>query len=178
MTNTGYARFDTAIGPCGIAWGEGGVTGVWLSGEERHPRRASPPPPQVRDAIDGITALLAGAHRDLSRIVLDMEGVDDFLLRVYEVARAIPPGRTLTYGEVARRAGQPGAAQAVGVAMARNRWPVIVPCHRVLAADGSLGGFSAPGGVAVKRRMLEIEGAPEAGGPMLFADERLASPAA
>jgi methylated-DNA-[protein]-cysteine S-methyltransferase len=97
--------------------------------------------------------------------VLDMERVPEFNRRVYAAARAIPPGETLTYGEVAERIGERGAAQAVGQALGRNPFPIVVPCHRVLAAGGGLGGFSAPGGVDTKRCMLAIEGA---GTPALF----------
>ncbi len=95
-----------------------------------------------------------------------MERVPEFNRRVYAVARAVPPGETITYGEIAERIGERGAAQAVGQALGRNPFPIVVPCHRVLAADGGLGGFSAHGGVATKRRMLAIEGA---GAPTLFA---------
>jgi methylated-DNA-[protein]-cysteine S-methyltransferase len=98
-------------------------------------------------------------------VALDMELVPEFDRRVYSVARAVPPGRTITYGEIAARLGERGAAQAVGQALGRNPFPVVVPCHRVLAAGGGIGGFSARGGVATKRRMLAIEGA---GAPMLF----------
>jgi methylated-DNA-[protein]-cysteine S-methyltransferase len=90
--------------------------------------------------------------------VLDFEGLPAFNRRVYELARTIGPGATLTYGDIALRLGSPGTARAVGQALGQNPWPIVVPCHRVLAADGRMGGFSAPGGVATKRRMLEIEG--------------------
>ena len=79
--------------------------------------------------------------------------------RVYEVARTIPPGATLTYGEIAARLELPGAARDVGQALGRNPFPLVVPCHRVVAAGGRLGGFSARGGAATKRRLLAIEGA-------------------
>ena len=88
-----------------------------------------------------------------------MDGVPEFHRRVYEAARAIPPGNTLSYGDIAKRVGAPGAARAVGQALGRNPFPIVVPCHRVLAAGGKIGGFSAQGGVATKRRMLAIEGA-------------------
>jgi methylated-DNA-[protein]-cysteine S-methyltransferase len=88
-----------------------------------------------------------------------MEDVPEFHRRVYDVARAIPPGETLSYGEVAARLGEPAAAQAVGRALGRNPFPIVVPCHRVVAANGALHGFSAPGGIETKRRMLAIEGA-------------------
>jgi methylated-DNA-[protein]-cysteine S-methyltransferase len=177
METTGFTLFDTALGACGIAWGPRGVVSVQLPDRDewalrRHIRRAvrdgveAAPPAHVRRAIEEIVALLDGEPRDLSAVVLDMERVPEFNRRVYAVARAIPPGETLTYGEVAERIGERGAAQAVGQALGRNPFPIVVPCHRVLAAGGRLGGFSAPGGVATKRRMLEIEGA---GAPTLFA---------
>ena len=170
MTASGFALFDTAIGPCGIAWGGQGVAGVQLpeAGEpetrarmfQRFPAAGeAPPPPEVQQAIEQMVALLCGASSDLSAIALDMDQVPAFHRRVYEVARAIPPGMTLSYGDVAARVGAPGAARAVGQALGRNPFPIVVPCHRVLAAGGKIGGFSAQGGVVTKRRMLAIEGA-------------------
>jgi methylated-DNA-[protein]-cysteine S-methyltransferase len=164
-----FAIFDTAIGTCGVVWGERGLTGVHLPESNAARTRESlvhrfpgavpaPAPAEVQPAIDGIVALLAGAKRDLRELALDMEGLPAFNRRVYELARTIPPGTTMTYGEVARRLGSPGMARAVGQALGRNPFPIVVPCHRVLAADGRMGGFSAPGGVATKRKMLEIEG--------------------
>ena len=172
----GYTLFDTALGRCAIAWGEHGVADVELPARDdaatlRRLRRALPdareeaPPPDVADAIDAIVRLLDGEPGDLGSVVLDMDGVPDFHRRVYEVARTIPPGETLSYGEVAKRLGEPAAAQAVGRALGRNPFPIGVPCHRVLAANGALHGFSAPGGIETKRRMLAIEGA---GAPTLF----------
>jgi methylated-DNA-[protein]-cysteine S-methyltransferase len=166
----GYTLFDTALGRCAIAWGEHGVTSVELPGaDERATRRrvlrACPgaaetqPPPEVAAAIAAVAALFDGEPDDLGAVVLDMERVPEFDRRVYDVARAIPPGSTLTYGEVAERVGERGSAQAVGQALGRNPFPIVVPCHRVLAADGTLRGFSAPGGIETKRRMLAIEGA-------------------
>jgi methylated-DNA-[protein]-cysteine S-methyltransferase len=116
------------------------------------------PPPNVQLAIDGIVALLQGEPSDLSAIALDMEGVAPFHRRVYEVARMIPPGKTLAYGEVAARLGAAGASRAVGQALGHNPFPIVVPCHRVVSAGGKIGGFSAHGGAATKRRMLAIEG--------------------
>jgi methylated-DNA-[protein]-cysteine S-methyltransferase len=145
MTAQGFAVFDTAIGHCGIAWGERGVVSVRLpdrSAEFTRARfRATYPeateselPRHIRRAIEEIVALLRGERRDLAGIRLDLDGVPDFHRRVYELARAIPPGKTLTYGEVATRLGSPGSAQAVGQALGRNPFPIVVPCHRVLAA--------------------------------------------
>jgi len=164
-----YTLFETAIGTCGVVWGDQGLRGVHLP--DANPARtrtsvahrfpgATPaePPPLVQQAIDGIAALLRGDKRDLREIVLDFDGVPVFNRRVYELARTIEPGATLTYGDIALRLGSPGTARAVGQALGQNPWPIVVPCHRVLAAAGRMGGFSAPGGVATKRRMLEIEG--------------------
>src|SRR5262249_6386062 len=132
------------------------------------------PPPEVHRAIDCIAALLRGEVSDLSTIALDMEQVPSFHRRVYEAARTIPPGMTLSYGDIAARVGAPGAARAVGQALGRNPFPIVVPCHRVLAAGGKIGGFSAQGGVTTKRRMLAIEGAQLNGTiPLLDADNAL-----
>jgi methylated-DNA-[protein]-cysteine S-methyltransferase len=172
-----YTIFDTAIGACALAWGPRGVAAVALpEADERALRRRiaravpgareAPAPAEIQRAIDDIVALLEGEPRDLSSIELDMERVPEFNRRVYTVARTVPPGETITYGEIAERIGERGAAQAVGQALGRNPLPIVVPCHRVLAAGGRLGGFSARGGVATKRRMLAIEGA---GAPALFA---------
>jgi methylated-DNA-[protein]-cysteine S-methyltransferase len=106
-----------------------------------------------------IAAIVSGKSVDAGAIALDMEGIPEFSRRVYEVTAAIPMGRTMTYGEVAARLGDAGASRAVGQALGKNPFPIVVPCHRVLAAGGKSGGFSAPGGVATKRRLLEIEGA-------------------
>ena len=127
----------------------------------------STPPPEVTAAIADIVALLDGGAGDLSGVALDMEGVEDFDRKVYEVARTIAPGETMSYGAIAARMGEPGAARDVGQALGRNPFAVVVPCHRVVTADGGLGGFSAAGGSATKRRMLEIEGAAVAP-PTLF----------
>ena len=166
----GYTLFDTALGRCAIAWRPGGIVSVELPGADDAATRRrilrsrpgavdAPPPPGVAAAIDRIAHLLAGEPDDLATVALDMTDVPEFHRRVYDAARAIPPGETLSYGAIAERIGERGGAQAVGQALGRNPFPIVVPCHRVLAADGSLHGFSAPGGTATKRRMLEIEGA-------------------
>lgn len=166
---TGFALFDTAIGRCGIAWSAAGIVALQLpeaSVAETSARLRktcpgaveAPPPAIVEAAIAEVTALLRGGPADLSGIVLDMASVPDFERRVYAVAREIPAGQTLTYGAVAARLGVPGAARAVGRALGRNPFALIVPCHRVVAAGGAMGGFSAGGGVATKRRILAIEG--------------------
>jgi methylated-DNA-[protein]-cysteine S-methyltransferase len=182
----GFALFDTAVGCCGVAWGAHGivcvalparpggtgglaVTRAYLAAEHRGAVEEQPPA-EVADAIDGMVALLAGEPVDLAQVRVDLAGVPEFHRRVYEVIRAIRPGETRTYGEVASRLEMPGAAQAVGQALGRNPVPIIIPCHRVLAAGGALGGFSAPGGARTKERMLRIEGALPAPPPTLFDD--------
>ena len=175
----GFALFDTPIGACGVAWNERALVGVQLPERTTDAARArlrrrfpsaseAPPTPPVQAAIDGMTALLRGEARDLSDIELDLDALPPFNREVYAVARAIPPGETLTYGQVAARIGQPHAAQAVGKALGQNPFPIVVPCHRVLAAGGKTGGFSADGGVRTKLRMLAIEGAAIGGQPGLF----------
>jgi methylated-DNA-[protein]-cysteine S-methyltransferase len=158
MASTDHLPFDTAIGRCAVAWGPRGITRVWLP-EARGAATPGPVPAEVLDAVEAITALLDGEPRDLTGVTLDLQGVPDFELTVYAIARAIPPGETLTYGDIAARLGDPQLARAVGQAMGANPCPIVVPCHRVLAAGGALGGFSAPGGAATKERMLRIEGA-------------------
>ncbi|MES2976353.1 MAG: methylated-DNA--[protein]-cysteine S-methyltransferase [Pseudomonadota bacterium] len=166
----GFALFPTAIGHCGIAWGEAALVGVQLpEGDEaagrarmqrRFPAAAElPPPPRVQAIIERVTATLTGTHDDLLDVPLDMSEVPPFNQRVLEAARRIPPGRFLTYGEMAAQLGEPGAARAVGQALGHNPFAPIVPCHRILAAGGKTGGFSANGGAQTKMRMLEIEGA-------------------
>lgn len=154
-----HALFDTAIGECGLAWGPNGITTVRLPGPMGFDGPPTPPPAPVAEAIRRVQALLDGTKDDLCDIALDPDGVPEFNRRVYDVTRAIPPGEVLTYGEVARRVGQPGSAQAVGRALGRNPYPIIVPCHRVMGADGRMVGFSAPGGTTTKLRILAIEGA-------------------
>ena len=183
------ALFATPIGRCAIAWLERGIAAVQLPAADDAATRArarhhlptarlpatgpavaddAGPPPPVRAAIGGIRALLDGGAVDLGFVELDFERVPAFHRRVYEVARTIPAGTTVTYGEVAARLGEPGAARAVGQALGRNPFAIVVPCHRVLAAGGRLGGFSARGGVATKRRLLSIEGAPAVAEGTLF----------
>jgi methylated-DNA-[protein]-cysteine S-methyltransferase len=167
MAMSGYALFDTAIGTCGIAWTERGVCAVRLPAANADALRASlvrrcpgaeemSPPPDLRRAIGAMVALLRGEARDLRFVVLDTAKLSDRQRRLYDALRTIAPGETITYGELAVRLGE-GGARDVGQAMGRNPFPIIVPCHRVVAANGKTGGFSAPGGVDTKLRMLAIE---------------------
>jgi methylated-DNA-[protein]-cysteine S-methyltransferase len=166
----GFALFETSIGSCGITWSERGVRGFQLPEADplatrrtlssRFPDAVEAvPPSDVQHTIDAIVLLMRGDRADLNFVQLDLDGVPDFYQRVYDVARTIPPGATLTYGDIAKRLGDAGSARAVGQALGRNPIPVIVPCHRVTAAGGRTGGFSAPGGAATKLKLLAIEGA-------------------
>jgi methylated-DNA-[protein]-cysteine S-methyltransferase len=165
--------FSTALGTCSVTWSARGITGTALPTERGlqgvDVRDAGDVPAPVREAIAGMVALLDGEHRDLTAIALDEDGIDPFRRRVHAAARAIKPGTVATYGEIARAIGSPDGARAVGAALGSNPFPIIVPCHRVVAADGALTGFSAPGGIVTKRRMLEIENVPGFAQASLFA---------
>lgn len=181
MTDNGYTIFDTAIGRCGVAWNTRGIVAAGLPEADDDKLRArllrrcpgateQAPPPAVCRALDGVVALLATGTANLSDVALDMEGVPEFNRRIYEIARAIPPGSTMTYGDIAARlgGGEPELARDVGTAMGQNPFPPIVPCHRVVAANRKAGGFSARGGVNTKLRLLAIEGAQVDGTLPLF----------
>lgn len=177
-TSTGYLLFDTPLGTCGLAWNaEGAIRAAQLPEaspeatrarlRHRHPEAVESmrPPEAIHAAVARIQALLRGVHDDLRDVAVDLEGVPPFHRAVYAIARTIPVGQTLTYGELAARVGEPGAARAVGQALGSNPVPIVIPCHRILAASGS-GGFSAHGGVETKRRLLQIEGAHLDGGQL------------
>jgi methylated-DNA-[protein]-cysteine S-methyltransferase len=185
MAVDGFALFDTVLGRCGIAWGPRGIISVQLPEASVCATRARvlqqcpdadeiSPPPTVQQAIDGIVALLHGEASDFSKvgdlraIELDMDRVPPFHRRVYQIARTIAPGETMTYGEIAVQLGSHRSARAVGQALARNPFAMIVPCHRVLAAGDQLGGFSANGGATTKLRLLSIERAHAGDAPTLF----------
>jgi methylated-DNA-[protein]-cysteine S-methyltransferase len=176
---TAFTVFDTAAGPCAVAWHEAALSGVelpsdtvdatraecvrrWAGAAERTSDEVTAGEPNVpafvHEAIAGIRTMLGGGAPDFSRLPLDFSAVPAFHQRVYDVTRAIRPGRTQSYGEVAAQVGDAGAARAVGQALGRNPFPLIIPCHRVLAAGGRAGGFSGAGGVAQKQRLLAIEG--------------------
>jgi methylated-DNA-[protein]-cysteine S-methyltransferase len=162
-----FALFETALGMCGVAWHDTGITAVALPAPDPGRTRArmrrvaegpeSPPPAEVERGCSLIAALLDGEAVDLTAVEVADADLPEFDRRVYAIARGIRPGETLTYGDVARRLGDPALARDVGAALGRNPTPIVVPCHRVVAADGSLGGFSAPGGRETKRRLLALE---------------------
>jgi methylated-DNA-[protein]-cysteine S-methyltransferase len=174
-----FTVFPTAIGTCALAWSDLGVFAVWLpevSAErlqariaQRFPQAVEAlPSGDVTVAIDAITALLRGERTDLGAIRLDDSRLDPFDRRVYAAARAITPGRVVSYAELAARVGADATAREVGQSLGRNPFPIVVPCHRIVAASGELGGFSAPGGTATKRRLLTIEDARRDGVDDLF----------
>ena len=179
MTHQQFTIFDTPIGACGVIWGERGITGVQLPmGSEDKTRKRihqrngdiseGEPPAEVKRAIGAMTELLEGKPNDLAEVVLDLDGVPEFNRGVYDIARKIPPGQTLTYGDIARKLGGLELSRDVGQALGRNPCPIVVPCHRVLAAGNKPGGFSANGGVVTKLKMLAIEGAAVNHTPSLF----------
>ena len=180
MTGTSFTLFDTPIGTCSLVWRDDRIVGLrlpeaspaatrnrikrrWPGAEEQQP------PPAMQAVVDRVLALLAGQRVDLSDVPLDFGDAPEFHQRAYAVARTVPPGQTITYGEIARRLGAPQESREVGQAMGKNPIAILMPCHRVLGADGKMGGFSATGGVAIKRRILEIEGAAALGAGPLFA---------
>ena len=168
MDGYGATFFDTPLGLCGLAWTPRGVKALQLPEETPEATRArlmrksgAPferrPPDEISEIVMRVGKLLAGRAVDLSDIALDMDRVGAFEAQVYAAARFIPCGATRTYGQIARAIGEPGAARGVGQALGRNPFAIIVPCHRVVAANGKTGGFSAGGGVNTKLRILEIE---------------------
>ena len=179
MSGRAYTIFDTAIGRCGIAWGHDGIVGVQLpEAREIETRkrlyqfypdaRETRPPPNVEPAIEGVVALLRGEACDFPDVTLDMNGIHAFSRRVYEITRAIPRGKTRTYGEIAARLGASGAVHSVTQAIARNPFVIIVPCHRVLEAGGYADKISPHGGAISKRRLLSIEGTGSPSSKTLF----------
>ena len=179
MAGRGYTIFDTAVGRCGIAWGDLGVAGVQLpEARELETRgrmlrqypdaRELRPPLNVELAIEGIVTLLRGKPSDPSGVTLDMTGIHAFNQRVYAFARAIPRGETRTYGEVAASLRLSGAVHSVAQAIARNPFVIIVPCHRVLEAGSYADKISPNGGVISKRRLLSLEGAGSTSSKTLF----------
>jgi methylated-DNA-[protein]-cysteine S-methyltransferase len=175
-----FTIFETAIGPCGIVWGLHGIVGVQLPEATvartrirlqkrfRNAREAAPPP-KVAATIENIVSLLDGEKADFSGAPLDIKTLPEFNRRVYEIISALPSGVTMTYGEIAAQLGEkPQAARDVGKALGENPIPIVIPCHRVLAAHGKPGGYSGSGGVKTKLRLLTIEGAKLSSEPSLF----------
>jgi len=168
----GFAFFGTPVGLVGLAWDDAlAIAGGQLPEDsdvltrqrmqQRHPRwaEAPEPPPAIAAVLTRLAAALHGAPDTLEDVPLADADVPEFHRRVYALARRIPPGQTRTYGDLAAQLGGPAVARAVGQALARNRFAPLVPCHRILAAQGQAGGFSGPGGLHTKLRLLQLEGA-------------------
>ncbi len=179
---TEYAVFDTAIGACAIAWRQSSepagttVLSFQLPGgtaaraesriaEKSGGRRSKNPPDAICVLIGRVRRHLSGELQDFRDVAVDLSAAAPFARQVLQAAREIPPGRTITYGELARSAGRPDAARAVGRIMGSNPIPLIIPCHRVVAAGGKSGGFSAPGGRMIKAELLAVE---RSGSQLLF----------
>ena len=163
--------FDTAIGECGVAWNARGLTGVQLPEKDRgqtelrlevkcRSTHADDVPLWIQSVISDIQRYLAGQPVDFSAIAVDLDSVDDYRRKLYAALREIGFGCTTTYGELAKQLGATDweGARDVGEAMGRNPVPIVIPCHRVLAAGGKLGGFSAYGGPTTKQKLLALEG--------------------
>ena len=165
--SSNFCLFDTAFGMCGIAWSDRGLTALQLPEADPDATRArlerrgaveAEPPPAVAEAIALVRIYFDGAETDFSGLALDLpDSASPERRRIYDVARALRWGETASYGDVAKRAGMPGGARVVGQAMAQNPLPIVIPCHRVLAAGDKLGGFSAFGGTVAKERLLVLE---------------------
>ncbi len=169
MLGRAYSIFDTAIGRCAIAWGEAGIVGVQLpEAREIDTRRRlfhiypeareTKPTQNAEAAIEGIVALLRGGAADFADVTLDMRGIHGFDQRVYQITQRLPRGETLTYTDLAARLGSPSAVRSVALALARNPFVIIIPCHRVLEAGGYADRMSPHAGLISKRRLLSIEG--------------------
>lgn len=167
-----YTLFETALGFAGIVWSDVGITRFQLPSQTaeattRNLLRRAPgatraePPHQIVEAITAAKHYFAGEKIDFAHLPLDLSGQDDLFRDIYAAARRVGYGETTTYGALAKSIGRSDweGARDVGQAMAKNPVALIIPCHRVLAAGGKLGGFSAPGGSETKIRMLELEGA-------------------
>lgn len=177
-----FAVFDTPIGPCAIAWSRRGVVRFLLpeataAESEARMRAVCPgvektaPRGWVAGLIGRVRLHLAGTHDDFADVPLDTRDLPPFFAAVYEALRRVQAGTTTTYGALGRKiGGSTGAARAVGTAMAKNPFALLVPCHRVVGSDGKLHGFSAPGGLATKARLLAIEGRPVPEQGSLFAE--------
>lgn len=179
MDRVKFTLFDTAIGRCALAWAARGIVAVQLPQPNEAQTRVrlkqryteivdTAPPVEIQRAIEGIVTLLNGEWADLSAIDLDLADSPEFNRSVYAIARKIPPGSTLTYGDIAKQLGGVELSRQVGTALGQNPCPIVVPCHRVLAAGDKPGGFSANGGVVTKLKMLAIEGAAVNYTPSLF----------
>ena len=153
-------RFPTALGDCALAWDDAGLLGFTLPGGDLPAASAEPPPPWLTALANRVQHHLAGQLQTFADAPYAFANVTAFERRVYERALAIPPGTTRSYGQLAADlALPPGGSRAVAAALGANPWPLLVPCHRIVGADGRMTGFSGPGGIRTKTRLLALEGA-------------------
>jgi methylated-DNA-[protein]-cysteine S-methyltransferase len=182
-----YAMFETPLGHCALAWSEDGVTWLQLPEETPDATRARllakrpdagaedaklrSAPKWVKDAVARVRAHLAGKPQALGEVPLDLSDASPLHTKIYRALQSVPAGKTTTYGDLAKIAGSPGASRAVGRAMATTPFPLLVPCHRVVAAGGKEGGFSAYGGLVTKEKLLALEGGALRAQASLFAGD-------
>lgn len=169
-----YAFLDTALGQMGLGWTRTGLARLSLPGGNIADRvtrwgRAGEPTAAIVEIMERVVAYASGAETEFADLELDLSAAPEFHRRTYEDIRGLKWGQTATYGEIARRLGDLQLSRAVGQAMAANPIPLIIPCHRVMGSGGKSGGFSAPGGVTTKMRMLAMEQASAPGGQYAFA---------
>jgi methylated-DNA-[protein]-cysteine S-methyltransferase len=173
----GHFVFPTAIGFIGMAWSRAGLVSLQLPGSDREATRkrllkglgeragAFPAieeealPASVAQWVERIRAYASGEQADFSDMPVDLTGVDSFRQDIYMAARRLGYGETTTYGELATGAGHPGEARETGQALGANPVTIVIPCHRIMAAGGKIGGFSAHGGIMTKRKLLAMENA-------------------
>ena len=157
-----HATFPTPLGLCAIAWSDAGLTGFALPGAGRRATDddAAEPPPWVAEVIARVQRHLAGELQDFSDVRYDFAPVPEFNRRVLRATLAVKAGHTATSGEIAAAIDEPpNASRGVGAALGANPWPLLIPCHRIMGAHGKMTGFSGPGGVLTKTRLLALEGA-------------------
>ncbi len=155
--------FETSIGTCGLAWHEAGLTGFRLPDDEataESSARAEEPPGWIQSIVARVQRHLNGDWQDFSDLNYDFATIGEFPRQVYAATLRIKPGATCSYGDLANELNRvPGASRAIGTALGANPWPLLIPCHRVLASNGKMTGFSGPGGIKTKLRLLALEGA-------------------
>ena len=152
--------FATALGRCAISWHAEGLTGFELPEAPSRDTDELSPPAEIIQVIARVQKHLQGSPEDYSDLRYDFSEVAAFNRAVLEATLKVKSGDTRSYGQIAASLGQPaGASRAVGSALGANRWPLLIPCHRIVAANGKMTGFSGPGGVLAKTRLLALEGA-------------------
>lgn len=157
-----HTTFSTSLGTCAIAWTEAGITRFLLPDPERRStgNTEADPPEWIRVIIERVQRHLAGELQDFADLRYDFSRVPEFVREVLRATLSVKPGHTASYGDLAAAIGQPpGASRAIGTALGDNPWPLLIPCHRIIAATGKMTGFSGPGGVATKVKLLALEGA-------------------